>query len=544
MAKRSKELPPELAELASYFSPVEWDDMVSKDPTIKILAASSWQDPSNFTTQSSTVSEIADLFPLSNTDTALPSDVNWRELQKACWSSYRTFGPLRAAIDSKSEMTVGAGFSTYSDILEVNEYLKEIIYSSRNELYEQFNGWVIRMLVESELFILFAIGDDGRITIRTLDPNRIGATKTDFGLVTDPDDITATLFYKYKNASTVEWIPDVRFILESPDVIKERLQRLGEKFEKDKISDTTKGKNKSTGSYRRFILHWKNFTGIREVKRDTSSTSTTLEWNNLLINAIKWEIDYRKAISAYTVEIRFLDSPTGKIAWHVWNKMTADQKLATGLTKALSPGSRVYTMPGMQIILHAPQLSTMSGDNQSLFQLSGAGARTPQDLWQGESAGATYASLKASRPPLIAEIENLQSKLSNFLKYKFFRTCMKATIAYGGNFFGIDGVTKYKLLDAYEQEWIEETKIGKPSIKKIKVELCEMVKFAWPVVMLDTNPAETANSSLGSKHTGLYGLGVSAETIARKFGVDDLGREKKKQMLEQEKFGPPVPAVQ
>lgn len=307
----AKKIPKELTDISKLFAPVEWAELVEKDPTLEIMAAATWQDPTQFAMISTTVQNAIDLFPLSNIDEALPSDFNWRDLQKVCWQYYRTFGPLSASINSKADMTSGYGFSIYSDDLNINEFIRDLVYSDRNGLYAQIISWVIRMQAEGEIFLLIVLDDTGSATIRTIDPNRIGVAKTDYGLIADPDDITSTMFYKYKTAKTVEWIPDIRFINELPDVAKSRMKTLGSKFEPDKISEATKGKSKNVmGGYRRFILHWKNLTGINEILRDTSPISTTLEWINLYIQALKWELDYRKALSAYTIEIRLCSPHT------------------------------------------------------------------------------------------------------------------------------------------------------------------------------------------------------------------------------------------
>lgn len=535
--------PKEQKTIRDLFTKKEWDSLKATDPAIDLMATVSWQDPDNFTTLSTTVSELVNLFPESEDDSK-PSDLNWRDLQKLSWTKYRTFGPLNASVNSKADYVASAGFSVYSDVYEIDLFLKDLFYSYRNRLYARTVGWMIRMLGEGELFILLVVDEEGNITARNLEPSKVGSSSDDFGLLTDPDDVSQALFYKYKTKNGFEFIPDTRFIIE-PDYMTERTKALKDKFDRTKISELTRGnaKYKKIGGYRRFILHWKNLTGIYEYKRDTSSLSTVIEWINLYIKALRWGLDHKKALSAYTWSIQFDDTPAGKVAWHVWNKMSDIDKEKTNLMKPLSPGSRAFLMPGMKLGVYNPQIPSLSGNNQDLLNLSGAGARTPQDLWQGQTEGSTYASIRSTRPPLVAEIENLQSKLENFLKYEFLRACFNAKLAMGARLIAPGG-KKHKLPDIYTDQWIYEIKNGKPKIKKIPVELCEAVKFTWPTVKLDEKPQEQANASLGSKHAGLRSIGVSSATIAKKFGIDDLSRERRKKALEDEEYGNPVSGVE
>lgn len=523
--------------LKDRFSKEEWAYLESLDSdTTKYLATTPWQDPDRFVQLSSTITELVDLFPSQSDNAAKPSDLNWRDLQKQSWVKYRTFGPLNASVGSKADYVAEAGFSVYSDVYEINLFLNDLFNSYRNQLYFRAVGWIIRMQAEGELFLLIALDESGTTTIRTLEPEYIGSSD-DKGLITDPDDVTQTLFYKYRGTGTEELIPDARFILE-PEYMNERLKTIKDKVDKDKIDKLTSGGSnfKKIGGYRRFILHWKNFTGILEYLRDTASLSTVLEWINLYVKVLKWSVDHKRAISAYTWCINFSDTPTGKVAWHIWNKMTDTEKKATGLTQPFSPGSKVFNMPGIDVNVYSPQIPSLSGSNQDLLNMAGAGSRTPTDLWQGDSAGMPYASVKATRPPLIAEIENLQSKFEKFLRYNLLRICFKAKLALGGKIITSTG-KKIKLPETYKVKWPGEIVKGKATFVEYDDELCNAAKFTFPTVKLDDKPEENANACFGSKHLGLQEI-VSDETIAKKFfGIDDISREKRKKLIEQEEFG-------
>jgi hypothetical protein len=538
--KISEDPKSELDFAKSLFSPAEWGTLTPGERDI--VAAANWQDPDNFSTNAITIKEMASLLT-TPVDEAKPTDTNWRDLQKNVWLSYKTFGPLNASVDSKGNYVAEAGFGMASTILEINEFLKDLIYSYRNKLYSGILGWVTRMLGEGELFVLVALDEEGTATVRCLEPSRIGSGDQD-GLITDPDDVTQTLFYQYVAGGGTDYIPDARFILE-PDYMKARMQaaikvaKNLQGFDPAKILPATKGSGKysKVGGFRRFVLHWKNLTGIHEYKRDIASLATTLEWNNLYIQALKWELDYKKALCSYTIEFDFQDTPTGKIAWSVWKKMTDAQRAATGLMSPLTPGSKIWTMPGMNIAIHAPQLQPLlRGSNQDLINLSGAGAKTPQDLFQGQSGGSSYSSLKSSRPPLTAEIDALQSKLEKFLRFEFLRCCMQAKIAMGGNVLTPAGKGK-KLMPTYKAKWVDTLEKGNANIIEIDVEPIEKVIITFPTISLENNAEKIANSLMGSKHTGAYGMGASAATVTKRMGFDGYPLEKRRQIIEQDEYG-------
>lgn len=524
--------------LRQFFTAKEFKELKKDIGPLDLMAAAGWQDPDNFVDNTTAVNEPFQYFePLENVESK-DGDPKFKVLQRKCFSAYKTFGPLNAAVDSKANYIVGPGFKLFSYDLDINEFLKDLFYSVRNKLWARVIGWMVRMQAEGELFLLLVFDDLGTATVRALEPNRIG-DGDETGLITDPDDWTQTLFYHYKSDDIDEWIPDARFITEGEYMV-ERQKALKDKFDKEKILKITKGTGKSSkmGGYRRFVLHWKNFSGILEYQRDTSSLTTTLEWINLYTRAIKWELDYKKALSAYTIEISFIDSSAGKVASAVWNKMTDAQKKATGLTTPLSPGSRVFTLPGMEIEVHAPQLSSAKGGNQEIMNLAGASAKTPADMWEGQVSGSTHAAIKSTRPPMQAEIESLQHIFKNFFIYEFLRYCMKAKVLMGGKVITALPKKTYILKESYKKDWVGEIKNGKGIIKKIDVEPIEMVEVSLPAVKLVEDPDKSINAGLGSKHGGLVSIGVSRDTVAKMNGVNNLENEIRKSIIEEETYGP------
>lgn len=509
------------------FTQAAWDDICKVDPTfMQFRSASQWQggyDVAKVYFADNPLAEIAE----EVTKDGKGKSPNWRDLQKKCWELYRTFGPVSAAINSKADYTTGHGFSVYSPVLDIRTQLNDIFYSYRNRLYATINGWTIRMLAEGELFLLLAFDDEGKVTVRCLEPERIGKGTRNDGLLTNPDDVTHTLFYEhYYTKQDSELIPDISVAF-NPDILKEVKVKDIEGYD-EKKTERSKGKGGKfgkVGGFRRFILHWKNLTGINEYKRDLSVISTVLEAIHLYWNAIKWQLDHKKAQCAYTNVVGFEDSPQGRIAYSLWKSLSEDERKATGLTGALTPGSTVFLLPGMTFEVKAPQLAKLEGENQDLINVAGAGVRSPQDLFQGQASGATYASLKASRSPLEVEIKNTQYKLSNFMRYEFLRACF--TVA--------SKVSSFP--EFFPKEDIQEFREGNPVFVTVQVEPIELVELTFPEVSFEEKIEGKAGAYLGSKHAGLRSIGISDRKIAEKMGVSDLARQRAERALEERVYG-------
>jgi len=534
------------ADLKEIFTPAQWKKLQPEDKMI--VASGAWQDSSNFGTNATAIDTTIDLFPYPKTGWKA-THKNWRTLQNKGWQIYNGFGPLRAAIESKADYVAKGLQINATRHYELDAFLQDIWYSPQNEMYNRFTSWMIRMFAEVEVFVLLVFDDEGNVTIRNLEPQNIGKSTTDTGLLSDPDDVNTTLFYLHKSKDGDELIPDARFILE-PEYMTERAKALKGDLDQSLIKKFTKSpKHRAIGGYRRFVLHWRNLTGEMNIPRGTSSISAIIEWVNLLIMAIKWELDYKKALCAYTILIKFTDTPAGKLAWHLWSKMTTAQKDATNLTKPLTPGSKVFLLPGMDVKIESPTLPKMSGSNDDLVFLSGAGARTPQDLWQGQSAGATNASLKASRHPLMMEIEALQEKAESFLRYKLLRSCITAKIKMGGQFTPFAWMTDGKggetltLDPEYEKPWVEVVLKGKATVSTKKCEPVDpkIISFKFPVIKLDAD-ANMGTLFFGSKNSGMHGGGISRKTLMEKAGVHGFDQEIREHYIEKEEYGDVTPA--
>ena len=499
-------------EFKDLMSQSDWDSVCAEDPSIKILGASGWQNTYNQLVFTEDISVESSPF----TGDTKGSKINWRTLQEQCYEKYRTFGPLNASVNSKADYTAGAGFDLYSPYYEIQAFMRDLWYSHRNKMYTRIVGFMIRMLAEGELFLLLSFDEKGKAKVRVLEPSRIGRGGNT-GLILNPDDATETLFYKYKQ----EFIPDINIAYnpEKYGLVKDQVPIA--KLKNSRVASTKyRAFRANLGGYNRFVIHWKNLTGIMEYERDTSSLSAILEALNLYWNAIKWQLDHKKAQAAYTNIFSFEDTITGKLAFHMFKKMTPQQKIDSGLTGRLKPGSRVFCMPGLKFDVKNPQLSKIDGDNRDLLNIAGAGAQTPQDMFQGQSAGATHASLKSSRSPLEKEIENLQTKLGQFIKFDVLRAC----------FYVASQVSDFP--SEFETTIVDRSS-GKMKEKKVKVEPCELVTVIRPHVKFESELQGKASAFFGNNHDGATSKGMSDERAMAGLGINDYEREQDKRFLEE-----------
>lgn len=552
MAKTKTDItvPKHLAEAG--VTPELWRSCIAEDPVAAaFFAATPWQDSANYSSNA-TSAEV--LVNITSTDvsnpTAKPSDVNWRNLQTLSENKFKTSGPLNRAINLKSDLVASSGFSVYSTVKEINEYIRLIFNHHRNKLYQRVNGWMNRIQT-TELFILIVLDDTGFPFIRVLEPQNIGQGTTSKGIITDPDDVPTTLFYEHYVNGEKELIPDAWYILDQEGFMEsfKNLQKSDKKIDEKDIKDITKAKGKF--KYRRFVYHWKNLSGMPEYLRDTSAVTTALEWLNLYENMQKWRADYIKALASYAYFFEWNDSPAGRIDAMLWAKMPAEDKAKHPLMQPLTPGSRLILPRGLKGKAVNPQLGSLTNTNQDIFLYAGAGVGIPSDIFTGNLDGSTYAAIKSTRPVFTIEIENLQYKFMLFLR-ELLRICFAAKITYGGSFESL-GKEKFKLMDAYDKAWdVKRDKNNKPvldadgnmSIEYIKVEPVEMVGFNFPDVKITTEPQAVANSLMGSKHTGLVGLGISPERAVREyFGIDDFEMELRRKAIFEAQHGKLIAGV-
>ena len=454
-----------------------------------------------------------------------PDDVDRETLQKLCWHKYRYFPGIHSSIEDKADLITGKGFSIYSINEKIQEVIEDTIYSQRNLLFERIGEWPRRMLPEGELLLLNIIDSEGNTTTRVVEPGKIIGAEEGSGLITDPDDVTKTLFYRYdRGNSNYELIPSEEIIYNP--ALENKLK--DNKYYEAAQTKWAKSDNpvyKKFGGYYKYIIHWKNLSGISKIRRDTSSLRTIIEWANLYENSIKWGLDYKKAQSSYAIVLEFQDTPAGKYAYNIWLSMSEEEKKATGLAGALTPGSRIFLRPGVKMEIKSPNLTKGTGENLDLLNMVGAGARTPQDLMQGQSSGATYASLKMSRNPFTISIENLQEKFKNFLVYRYFRTV-----------FYCKSAIKSSFPTVFKKKVVAEVVKGKPTFAYMLVEPAKLVEVSMPQIKL-TEDEGIVRTMLGSKHMGLNSIGMSKKSMAESLGFDDYNRQKRERMIEEEDYG-------
>ena len=463
------------------------------------------------------------IFVIDKYDTK-PDDNNRETLQKMCWYKYRTFPGIHSSIEDKGDLITAKGFDVYSINRKINEVLRDTLFSQRNLLFERIGEWPRRMLAEGELFLLNIVDKNGNNTVRIIEPERITGAEEGSGLITDPDDVTKTLFYRYRMGDNNYALIPSEEVIYNPQLEEKVKNSTYYNAEETKHSKDVSPIYEKLGGYYKYIIHWKNLSGISKIKRDSSYLRTVIEWANLYENSIKWGLDYKKAQSSYAIVISFADSQPGRLAYNIWTTMTEAEKEATGLTKPLTPGSKIFLRPGMSIDIKSPQLSKGTGENLDLLNLVGAGVKSPQDLMQGNSSGATLASLKMSRSPFQMNIENLQDKFSKFLVYRYFRAIFYCKSA-------VDNFPS-----TFPKEFVSEVVEGKPTIETMQVEPAELIEVSMPTMTL-TEDEGIVRTMLGSKHMGINSLGVSQKYIAETLGVSDFTRQKRERLLEDEMYG-------
>lgn len=484
-----------------------------------ISQTSPWQS------KGTTTSVYSDINATDSLKDMKPDEANRSQLQKMCWHKYRYFPGLLSSIEDKADLVTGKGFSVYSINAKIQAVVDDTMYSQRNLLFESIGEWPRRMLAEGELFLLNIVDTNGDTTTRVVEPDKIEGAEDESGLVTDPDDVTKTLFYRYNKGNGDYVLIPSEEIIYNPELEKKLIGNSNYDAEKTKWAKNDDPAFKKFGGYYKYIIHWKNLSGITKIRRDTPTLRAVIQWANLYEDSIKWGLDYKKAQSSYAVVLEFADTPAGKFAYNVWAAMSDDEKKATGLSGTLKPGDRIFLRPGVVMKMLSPALSKGSGENLDLLNMVGAGARTPQDLMQGQSSGSTYASLKMSRNPFSINIENLQEKFRNFLVYRYFRAVFYCKSAI---------IQSFPTL--FKKKVTTEVNKGKASFTYQMVEPARLIGISMPKIKL-TEDEGVVRTMLGSKHMGLNSIGISKKAMAEELGFDDYDRQKRERMLEEEEYG-------
>lgn len=514
------------SRLAAKISPADAAEIVS------VCGAKAWQDPDAYLrggvyTDGSRERKTAE---------------HHTSIQDETWNKYQNSPVISNAIDTIADLAVGSSFSISSTIPELDTIIRRHVYSQENDLVYAVNGWTRQMLIDGEMFLLGVISEPGNrladeiddysdmpfVQFLELPPGDFPSDSGDKCFIRSPSNPRMILAYVRKGSNgQEEWIPSWA-LLERP---RERMKELRsvegfqERYLKSsRVPDRKRGLFRDFGGFYRFILHWPGLSGLRYQQRSTAAARTSLEWVNRYEDAVKWRLDYLKAQASWTLVVKFSDTPEGRMMWRLWTNMTAAEKDATGLTKVLTPGSRIFAPPGMEIKIENPQLESGTEQNQDLLTHAGAGTGTPQDIFTGNVGNATYGALKATRSPFSMRIAALQDKLDHFLRFSVFRVICIVHQRFN------------QLPKSYPDNRVASMENGEPTFTTVNLEPWWFIDVEFPPTAI-VEDESIIRQFLGSKHPGAQALGLSRNYMMRRLGITNPDVQAFQRAIEDKKYG-------
>lgn len=433
-------------------------------------------------------------------------------LQLRCWIKAQRNPHINTTVKRYSGRLAGHGFETTSDIPQITSAIKEIEYDQRNRLYLYYPKWVIRAIIEGELFLCFTCHNDGFIEIDFIDPACIRGTFGDTGILFHPTKTTMPLLYNIKydttdidDKKTDEQIPSI-FMARYPDelwpIVKETI---GYNSPLLKNSRDRKKKFKSIGGFKRFIVSWdKGWL----TKRNIGHIRAILEWVELYENLKKWEADYKKACSAYAYVFEIQD----KVAFRLWLSMSDEDRKKTGMAAKKVPGCSLIVPPGIKAKIINPTLPSISDEDRDILMMINAGLDAPEDETTGESRG-TFASVKASRPPMVEKTADEVHYWHNFLRHDF----------WGNIFFLKSKITSFKT-SYFIKEAVGFDDDKKPIIKKVEKSAEELLQISSPISEIGDIESKV-KALFGVKHASLKDVaGLPVGELVKRIGFNNYAR--------------------
>lgn len=469
------------------------------------------------------------------------------KIKERCRKAYRESPHVGSNINRFSSWIWGDNSFVYSDYVIVQDFLDEFWSDWFNDLNTGVSEYVTNMLIEGESFPIVTIRDlKGTMTVRSIEAAQIRGnvgSNDEFGIITDPDDISVNAFYIVKaNGGKDRLIPDIN-ILWDPSLHQRVIDKNPTGFVQSKTKDAQwKGQKKRTFKrltgtvFNQFIIPWKNLIGIKNQRRSVSSIRRAIESDNKYETMLNYSMDFFRASMSFTDVFEFTEDRLGIMAFNwIANKMKTKEGMKelynTGILKPKAPGDTLITRPGMKYSKKTPNLGSapMSGFYQDFLNRIGAAMEVPSDLVSSNPGNSTQAALKMSRqaPQLMVFFVQWRTRL--FLRERFMRSIFKIKSMLDDKFPKTIPVSQF-FLD-------QETGKDKEITRNLPLYHEEILKISTPDVDLGADERKV-KAILGSKNIGyLDELSLSSEEAAKKLDIHNYTLQRRKRMKEDKRFG-------
>lgn len=438
-------------------------------------------------------------------------------LRQECWDKFHTNPQVNTSVRGLVGRMVGLGFETTSEFEQIQDSVDEIETDPRNRLYHFYPKYIARNHIEGELF-------------HCLTPHRDGFVEVDFIRPTAIEDIlfhpTKTMMPLFYNARVqtpagyeeIQQIPSI-FIARYP---KELIKVAAEN---PKYNTELQKKSRSrwhlayrgVGGFNRFIINWDRGY-IQE--RAVGYLRTVLKWLNKYEMLKNWEIDYKKAASAYVWAVHIEDPRK----FRMWLSMSDEERAQTGLTAKKTPGGTLVLPPGFSLEVKNPNLPKISDSDTDVLDMVSSGLNESVNTMMGKSQG-TYASAKEHRGPMTDRTSDEIAYFERYLRHDF----------WGSIFFLKHRVAGFpRFFKSWEAVAFDRKGKAKFAHKKRRPE--ELLEFSFPISEMIDYEAR-AKGLLGTKHGPLSETaGVPQREVSRRMGFGGYGRMRLRKATEDERY--------
>lgn len=446
-------------------------------------------------------------------------------LQELCFQKATRNPQVATAIRGLVGRLAGFGFSTTSEVKEIQDVIEEVELDPRNRLYNFWPKYVARSAIEGELFLCLTCHKDGFIEVDFVDPAAIQG-EDDYGILFHPAKTVTPLVYnvRYTDDNGLyidEQIPSI-FIARYPEWLRIASKMKGFSEDKLKSSRSPNAKFKPLGGFYRFIVSWDK---SMITKRNIGHVRTVLQWIEHYELLKKYEIDWKKSVGSYVWAVQFSDVKS----WIQWLKMSDADRRKTGIAAKKTPGGTMVLGPNMDLKVLNPNLPNISESDTDILHMVTSGLNEPEDVATGQSKG-TFASVKESRGPMSDRISDEVSYFERFMRYDF----------WGSVFFLKSKISGFP--ESFKMEAAIAFKDNEPVFKTVDRKPQDLIDINFPTSEINDLEAR-ARALLGVKHAALSDtMGVPMSEIARKMGFGNYASLRLKYEAEKKKY-PELPLM-
>lgn len=443
---------------------------------------------------------------------ATRDDANWGELHGEVWRQYEESPFVGTSVRDTVGFLTGQGFGISSGEGDVDDLIYETNEHFANKLYRRFKAYALQRCVSGELHLILTVnprarGGKGLVEVDWADPKEIT------GIRFHPRKTRMPLLYRLGSGEGAELVPTI-------DVIHDPSLLAAARSDKCPVYGTCPvdpeqlaglkrrdPKLKPLGGYRRFIVEWE---GSSLTKRELSTLRSVIVWSNFYTLLKLIEIDHKRAMSAFVWNLDFTDAAS----FESYLAIPPEKRAEMGLEKPKKTASTVITPPGASLKAVCPQLPSLSGQDTDIKEAMVGGLNQPSDAVTGTSDG-TYASVKASRGPWGARMQDVQEEFRRFLVHDLYGNIVTIHRA----IFGLNPSHSGPRVVGFDEK-------QQPIVKIRPLRIDELILVDLP--LFDAGDFEKmVKAWLGTKHPGAANaLGISNAFVARRIGIHNYTRER------------------